>query len=116
MRDRMNHLIRWWRKPALTLLQKNSGHGSNRARAGDTEFIKDSYERLGVPQTLHYPRTTLGQMLDQTAGRFPDAPAVLYEQLSWSYRQLRMHVDRMAGGLGLQGVRKGDRVLITLTD
>jgi long-chain acyl-CoA synthetase len=67
-----------------------------------------------VPTTLNYPSTTLSQMLDQTASRFGDAPALIYSDQRWNYRQLLMKVNRLAGGLARLGVRKGDAVLLTL--
>jgi long-chain acyl-CoA synthetase len=72
-------------------------------------------DREGIPRTLRYPSTTLGRLLDQTADRFGDNPALVYNHKSrWTYRELLAHVNRMAGGLGKLGVRKGDRVVVTL--
>lgn len=87
---------------------KRNGHGSH--LYAPTEM----YQRLGICAKLHYPSTTVGQLLDQTADRFSDAPAMAYGEVRWSYTQLREKVNRMAAGLALQGVRKGDAVLMTL--
>src|SRR3954465_5061425 len=41
-------------------------------------------DKAGVPRTLHYPTTTLGRLLDQTADRFGDADAIVYHNLRWT--------------------------------
>ncbi|MDX1563962.1 MAG: AMP-binding protein [Phycisphaeraceae bacterium] len=72
------------------------------------------YEAVGVPSNLHYPATTLGEVLDQTARRYGDNPAVIYGPTTLTYKQLRKKVDRTAAGLVQLGVRPGDRVVLTL--
>ena len=66
---------------------------------------------------LHYPTTNLACLLDQTAGRFGDKPAVIFgesTQIHWTYHDLLKQVNRIAGGLAELGVNRGDRVLLTL--
>jgi len=53
-------------------------------------------------------------MLDQTADRFGDAPALVYHHDRCNYRELLSRVNRFAGALASLGVKKGDRVLLTL--
>jgi long-chain acyl-CoA synthetase len=72
------------------------------------------YQRLGIPASLHYPTATLSEMLDQSAERFRDAPAIIYESTCITYGQLHATVNRLAGGMAKLGVRAGDRVLMTL--
>jgi len=67
-----------------------------------------------MPRTLVYPSTTLGRILDQTADRFGDSPAIVYHHDRWNYRQLLERVNRLAGALASLGVHKGDRILLTL--
>lgn len=71
-------------------------------------------DSVGIPPTLSYPATTLGRVLDQSADRYGDLVAVIYEQKQFTYRQLLALVNRMAGGLASLGVRRGDRVLLAL--
>ena len=71
-------------------------------------------DRAGVPRTLIYPSTTLGRALDQTADRFNSATAMIYGDKHWTYAELLALVNRMAGGLAGLGVRRHDRVLLTL--
>jgi len=73
-----------------------------------------SLDRLGMPRSLVYPTTTLGRVLDQSADRFGDATALIYGDTRWTYRELLARVNRMAGGLASLGVRRGERVLLTL--
>jgi fatty-acyl-CoA synthase len=55
---------------------------------------------------------TIGQVVDETAARFPDCDALVsrHQQLRISYRQLREEVERTARGLWGIGVRPGDRI------
>ena len=74
----------------------------------------DVLTSVGVPHTLVYPSTTLGRLLDQSADRFGDAVAMAYNDRTWTYRELLEQVNRVAGGLASLGVRRGERVLLTL--
>ncbi|MDP9174102.1 MAG: AMP-binding protein [Planctomycetota bacterium] len=71
-------------------------------------------QAAGVPSSLVYPSTTLSRLLDQTADRFGDAVALVYQQRRWTYRELLQDVNRIAGGLAQLGVRQRDRVLLAL--
>lgn len=53
---------------------------------------------------------TLSQVLSQTADRFPDRPAVIYQGQRTTYRELNEAVDRLGRGLMALGVEKGDKV------
>ncbi|MCQ2444834.1 MAG: AMP-binding protein, partial [Mailhella sp.] len=57
---------------------------------------------------------TLGQILDDTASRFPDRDALIY--LGHDYRQTWSEfadtVDRLAKGLMALGVKRGEKVAI----
>lgn len=72
-------------------------------------------DREGIPRTLRYPSTTLARILDQSADRFGDNLALIYNHKQrWTYRELLERVNRCAGGLARTGVRSGDRVVVTL--
>ena len=71
-------------------------------------------QRHGILQTLQYPSTTLGELLDQTAHRFGQCTALIYGEARWTYDQLLRDVNRLAAGLAILGVRRGDPVLSTL--
>jgi long-chain acyl-CoA synthetase len=71
-------------------------------------------DKAGLPRSLVYPSTTLARALDQTADRFGAATAMTYGEKRWTYAELLAQVNRMAGGLAALGVRRGDRVLLTL--
>ncbi len=59
-------------------------------------------------------RRTLLDILDATADRYPDAPAVDDGAAVLSYAQLRAQVDEVARGLAGRGVGRGDRVGVRL--
>ena len=55
---------------------------------------------------------TIGDMLDQTAARFPDNDSLIvqHQNVRFSYRELKSEVDGCAKAFLALGVRKGDRV------
>jgi long-chain acyl-CoA synthetase len=73
----------------------------------------DFYER-GVPHSLSYPETTLGNVLAKTAERFPDRAALLFYGRKISYRELDTLANRFAHALSSLGIRKDDRVALML--
>lgn len=54
----------------------------------------------------------LGQLLTQTARLFPDRPAVIREERSWTWAEVEQRVAAMAEALRELGLRKGDRILV----
>jgi len=73
------------------------------------------WDKLGLPHEPNYPTTTLARMLDQTADRFGQNMAVVFNHTKrWTYKELQTQVNRLAGGLASLGVRKGERVVVTL--
>ncbi len=54
----------------------------------------------------------LGRLLTQTARRLPDAPALVWRETTWSWRELDARVDRLASALRARGVGPGERVLV----
>lgn len=54
----------------------------------------------------------LGKSLSETAKRYPDKVAIIYEGHSWSYRQLNSRVNKLAGVLSAMGLKKHDKVAI----
>ena len=53
---------------------------------------------------------TLGNMLEETAQRFPRKCAVKFQKKKISYRELNESVNRAAYGLTALGLNKGDRI------
>jgi len=72
------------------------------------------YYEPGVPASLTYPDSTLGNILSQTAQKFPDHTALLFFGKKISYSELDRLVNRFAQALAGLGVRKGDRVAVML--
>jgi long-chain acyl-CoA synthetase len=72
-----------------------------------------SYEK-GVPERIDYEEITMPDILDRTAGEFPDKPALIFQGYTMTYRQLKDMVDRFATCLADFGVKQGDAVAILL--
>lgn len=53
-----------------------------------------------------------GDMLTQTARRWPDRPALVWRDRVWSWRDFGARVDALALALTAAGVAKGDRILL----
>jgi fatty-acyl-CoA synthase len=54
----------------------------------------------------------LGTLLTQTARRFPDRPALVWGERTWSWAQLEARVNTGVAALRGRGVGKGDRILV----
>ena len=63
---------------------------------------------------LDYPDKTVWQLLEDSARRFPDRPALRFYGRQTTYRELLALVERFASGLIAQGLRPGDRVAVVL--
>lgn len=58
------------------------------------------------------PVLTLGEMLDRSAGRFPDREALVFQGQRVTYRQLKERADALARGLLALGLGPGDHVVV----
>ncbi|HTU02619.1 MAG TPA: AMP-binding protein [Candidatus Sulfotelmatobacter sp.] len=108
MRGRLGVLLQDWKR------NTRDGRGNRPQESAEEPPWLAQLDREGIPRSLHYPTTTLDRILQQTADRFGDVPAVVYDSTQYTYRELREHVERMAIGLTRRGLRAGDRVLLTL--
>jgi long-chain acyl-CoA synthetase len=69
----------------------------------------------GVPRTLGtYPEKTLVDFVREHARARPDAPALLFKGRPFSWRELDVQSDALAGALQREGVKAGDRVALLL--
>ena len=53
-------------------------------------------------------------LLDQTAAKYGDKPAIYFDDKNVTYKQLQASVNRVANGLKKLGVEEGDRVLMRM--
>ncbi|MFL5251680.1 MAG: AMP-binding protein, partial [Rhodopila sp.] len=58
------------------------------------------------------PTSNLASMLLQTARRFPDRPAIIWRDTTWTWASFRERVQAAAGALAASGVQHGDRILL----
>ena len=59
---------------------------------------------------------SLGDTLRRQRERHPEKRALLFEEQSWTYRQLDAITDRIAASLLEQGVQPGDRVALLFSN
>ena len=59
---------------------------------------------------------TFGQMLENSALRFPDNIAIWFGETRYTYGELKETVDRMATSLLKLGLSRGDRVGVLFPD
>src|SRR5918996_39151 len=72
-----------------------------------------------VPHSLApYPERPVWSLLEESAEKFPDSPAVAFPVAPMArrltYRQLKEEAERFAGAMSAMGVGKGDRVGLLL--
>ncbi len=72
------------------------------------------FYEAGVPASLTYPDSTLGNVLARTAEKFPGHTALLFYGRKISYAELDKLANRFAHALTGLGVEKGDRVALML--
>ncbi len=68
----------------------------------------------GIPASLTYPEITVGEMLNQTASRFPNNKSLLFYGKKITYSELNDLTNRFSHALSSLGVKKGDRVALML--
>jgi len=69
-----------------------------------------------VPRTLQYPNAPVYAFLEKTAAAHPDDIAMTFNGADTTYAELARKVNRFAGVLRRQGVKKGDRVALILVN
>ncbi|MDA2931006.1 long-chain fatty acid--CoA ligase [Acidobacteria bacterium AH-259-O06] len=79
----------------------------------EEKIWQKSYD-AGVPKQIDFKDLTIPQILDNSAARFPDSPAILFLNSKLTYKELRREVNRLAAALSDLGVKKDSRVAIHL--
>jgi fatty-acyl-CoA synthase len=69
-------------------------------------------------EVVDFFHCTVGELLEETARKDPDRPALIYSDrdLKYSYKELNARVDRLAKGMLALGIGKGDHVGIWATN
>ena len=68
----------------------------------------------GIPANLEYPEIPVHEILEQSAAKYADKPALSFYGKEISYRELNELSDRFANALQHYGIKKGDRILFML--
>src|SRR5664280_242608 len=67
-----------------------------------------------VPATIDYPRVTMYEALMETVRRIPEEVAYLFFDYTATYAQFAQQIDRCANALAALGLKKGDRITISM--
>jgi long-chain acyl-CoA synthetase len=67
-----------------------------------------------VSQSIEYPKIPIFGLLDNSAEKYPDYVALIFQDNKITYKRLKEEVDRFASALQSMGVVKGDRVALFL--
>jgi long-chain acyl-CoA synthetase len=67
-----------------------------------------------VPFTLEYPEVPLHHLLEESAKKYPNSTAIIYQDNELTYNDLKDHVDRFATALQKIGVQRKDKVALFL--
>ena len=73
----------------------------------------NAYEPM-IPDSIDFKEIPVPQFLEESAARFPDHPALIFQGYSVSFRELDEKVGRFAAALKDFGIKKGDSVAILL--
>ena len=71
------------------------------------------FEGKALPD-VNFRKRSLQSYLDEAANQYPDRKAVVFQNYTLTYRQLREKAETFAAALRLRGVQNGDRVAIML--
>ena len=69
-----------------------------------------------TPVSLDYPHKTMYQLLAETAARYPDSTAYIFQGKKTSYSEFMKRIDAAARGLYHMGIRKGDKVTVCMAN
>ena len=67
-----------------------------------------------IPESISYPRVTMYEAVMKTVERCPEATAYDFFGYSSTYRQFSHDIDRCADALASLGMKKGDRITISM--
>jgi len=67
-----------------------------------------------IPESIDYPRVTMYEAVMRTVARCPDAVAYDFLGYTSTYRQFGGEIDRFADALASLGMKKGDRITISM--
>ena len=63
-----------------------------------------------MDNNAHYSKLTPISFLERSTYVYPDKPAVKYKDKSYTYKEFSDRVNKLAGALKAQGIKKGDKV------
>src|SRR5216684_7846765 len=76
--------------------------------------------KMAVPELFRppvdFPDVPYDHLLRMAAARNPDRPAIIYHDLTLTYREVVSMVNCIANGLRNLGLQKGDRICLLLTN
>lgn len=74
----------------------------------------ERFSRFGWGPTQPLPHSLVHEAIEAQCRRWPGAPAVEHQGVTWTYARLHRQAEQVAGLLQAQGVARGDRVGVFL--
>lgn len=65
-----------------------------------------------LPKSLDYPEMLIFDIVETSAKRYPEKPAIIYYGKKITYRELQKSIEKLAAELHRIGVKRGDRVAV----
>ena len=77
-------------------------------------------EKIFAPElfrpTVDFPEAPYDSLVRASAERVPEKPAIVYQNMIFTYREVVSMINSIANGLYNLGLRKGDRVCLYMTN
>ena len=77
-------------------------------------------EKIFAPElfrpTVNFPEAPYDSLVRASAERMPEKPAIVYQNMIFTYREVVSMMNSIANGLYNLGLRKGDRVCLYMTN
>ena len=84
-------------------------------RASDLACLRAALRTLRKTTPIaKHPTRVFPAIIDELAGRYGDAPALLSDRESFTYRQLAARLNRYARWALAEGIQKGDTICLMM--
>src|SRR5215469_11277904 len=103
------------RRESLRPRRDHKSMGWLARRASDLACLKGALRSLRKTTPIaKHPTRVFPAIIDELAGRYGDAPALLSDRESFTYRQLAARLNRYARWALAEGIQKGDTICLMM--